>query len=48
MATKKAQGGPVRQHYDLATGKQVNTPKPGGSAKQAYKRGGKVGGKRGC
>lgn len=48
MATqKKAEGGPVRQHYDLATGKQVNTPKSGGSTPQRFKKGGKVG-KKGC
>jgi len=45
MATKKAEGGPVRQHYALATGKTVNTPKAGGSVKQPFKKGGKVKGK---
>ena len=43
---KLAAGGPVRQHYELATGKKVNTPKAGGSAKQPFKKGGKVGGKK--
>lgn len=46
MATKKSDSGPTRQHYDLATGKGANTPKPGGSTRQPYKKGGKVGGKR--
>jgi hypothetical protein len=45
MATKKASGGPVRQHYSLATGKGANTG-AGGKPSAGFKKGGKAKGKK--
>lgn len=45
--TKKAAGGPVRQHHDLATGKAVNNRNDTRDLGGGMKRGGKVGKKKG-